>query len=377
MLETLDNIEWNQLSHAYGPAQDVPELLRALLSEETTVREEAFRGLFSTIWHQGTVYEATAHAVPFLLELLESAQSYEKPQILVLLQCIATGSSYLEVHEPYDRVPEKYRDEEFLSKAEQERRWVRAARAAVGDGTPLYERLLEHPNADTRAAAAHALSSFPEQAGVTLSALLARLQKERNSKVKASLLQSISALTGTGSAYRMLFENAARFETNPMVRTVAAMALARISPHSLLPEAVEMLVQAVPYPNPLDDLYAALPSSDGDICQEAHKALRSLRGEAARHAVPRLRALLPTTRETYIPPLVATLMELTFGEPDAQNPIHIAALTTEQEEILSEIVEADACWPPTRRQHPDVPDYLRDYGLPDTRQALMAALAAR
>lgn len=29
MLETLDSVDWNSIHHAYGPARDVPDLLRA------------------------------------------------------------------------------------------------------------------------------------------------------------------------------------------------------------------------------------------------------------------------------------------------------------------------------------------------------------
>ena len=34
MLEGLDAVEWAQLTHAYGAAVDVPELIRALTSSQ-------------------------------------------------------------------------------------------------------------------------------------------------------------------------------------------------------------------------------------------------------------------------------------------------------------------------------------------------------
>jgi hypothetical protein len=78
MLEGLDKIDWSKLSHAYGEATDVPEVLRALTSEDEGERLEAQSKLYGNLWHQGTVYEASAYAVPFFIELLESPKVTDK-----------------------------------------------------------------------------------------------------------------------------------------------------------------------------------------------------------------------------------------------------------------------------------------------------------
>ena len=70
MLEGLDTIDWSSLTHAHGPATDVPELLRSLLSKDADVRLQACAELHEKIWHQGTVYSASAAVVPFLFDLL-------------------------------------------------------------------------------------------------------------------------------------------------------------------------------------------------------------------------------------------------------------------------------------------------------------------
>lgn len=74
MLEGLDKIDWSQLHHAYGEASDVPILIRQLLSNDKTVIDNAIYELFGNIYHQHTVYEASAYAVPFLQELLNSPE---------------------------------------------------------------------------------------------------------------------------------------------------------------------------------------------------------------------------------------------------------------------------------------------------------------
>ena len=97
MLDGLDLIDWGSLSHAYGEASDVPEILRTLLSPDAAedAKPTSFTG---TSWHQGTVYSATAAAVPFLYELLAQPAVKGRSGIAHLLACVAAGRGYLEVH---------------------------------------------------------------------------------------------------------------------------------------------------------------------------------------------------------------------------------------------------------------------------------------
>jgi hypothetical protein len=48
MLEGLDAIHWAELLHAYGPATDVPDLIRSLLSDDPQLIEETLDSLHST-----------------------------------------------------------------------------------------------------------------------------------------------------------------------------------------------------------------------------------------------------------------------------------------------------------------------------------------
>jgi hypothetical protein len=68
-LAGLDEVPWADLEHAFGSAEDVPAMVRALLSEAAPDREAALEELRTTIWHQGTVYSATPPAVPFLVQI--------------------------------------------------------------------------------------------------------------------------------------------------------------------------------------------------------------------------------------------------------------------------------------------------------------------
>jgi hypothetical protein len=91
LLDGLDAIDWTQLSHAYGPATDVPDLLRALVDPETapeslrsnakrakhTIAEHVRSTLLNNVFHQGTVWSATPHVIPFLVEILRDGPDDE------------------------------------------------------------------------------------------------------------------------------------------------------------------------------------------------------------------------------------------------------------------------------------------------------------
>ncbi len=94
MLEEIQDIDWSRLSHAYGPAMDVPALLRALATPNEDEREAALDQLYSTIWHQGSVYDATAAAVPFLIEIAEGSLPPWRERLVDFLGEIAWSTTY-------------------------------------------------------------------------------------------------------------------------------------------------------------------------------------------------------------------------------------------------------------------------------------------
>ncbi|GLW75086.1 hypothetical protein Kpho02_73830 [Kitasatospora phosalacinea] len=59
-------VDWSALEHAYGPAEDLPELLAGLYGQDAAAVEEAQYELVSAVCHQGSVYSASAATVPYL-----------------------------------------------------------------------------------------------------------------------------------------------------------------------------------------------------------------------------------------------------------------------------------------------------------------------
>ncbi|MEI6569393.1 MAG: hypothetical protein WCR20_22130 [Verrucomicrobiota bacterium] len=80
LFKNLDAIAWDRLAHAYGPAIEAPQWIRALASEDEEVRNEAVNGfLHSAICHQYSVYSATPFVIPFVITLLQQPNIRERP----------------------------------------------------------------------------------------------------------------------------------------------------------------------------------------------------------------------------------------------------------------------------------------------------------
>lgn len=74
-LIALDDRHWAELQHAYGAADDIPELLANLnipkseRSEDDPI-EDTWEELWSSLCHQGDVYSASFAAVPHIVRTL-------------------------------------------------------------------------------------------------------------------------------------------------------------------------------------------------------------------------------------------------------------------------------------------------------------------
>jgi len=137
MSDNLNAIDWSNITHAYGRATDLPATLRALAFGNGEECDRALWELHGNIWHQGTVYEATAYAVPFLLDLVKINHA-RSAEILSLLALIASGSSHLERHGNLLKMSEAIYD----AKLTQELEWVTQAKKAVAAGSPLFIELM-------------------------------------------------------------------------------------------------------------------------------------------------------------------------------------------------------------------------------------------
>ena len=200
MFGGIDDIDWSSLTHAYGPADDVPGLLRSLNSPNEKTRKDAIYELFGNIWHQGTVYEATIYAVPYLIELLASPEAEDKSVIACLLASIADGYGYLEVHAQPASFEADWQSilakqgKDLQTEMADESATTNRVREAAKISLPVITPFLSDSDPETRGSVALALSRFPEFADVNLPLLVNALDKETESETLNAIREAIDRL---------------------------------------------------------------------------------------------------------------------------------------------------------------------------------------
>jgi tetratricopeptide (TPR) repeat protein len=339
VLETLDHVNWASLRHAYGSAVDTPRWLHGLASDQAEVRENARKEVWASVLHQGSIYPATPHVVPFLLELLRAEGVADKVELLYLLHGCATGYSHL--NSIAIRRDESNRCIWDRPGFEEERRKeveaVAAAARAVADATPTYAGLLSHPDAGLRSAAARVLgwcvARFPEAEQV----LAMAIPREKDAAVKAVLLD----------AYRQLYQSAPpetaaspeaflvaffREPTEaPVVRAVAALAVLGLPGGRRTPEALEVLRQVLPEAeapferlprDPARPLAKTLLAELADCLRGQTETLLPFLIDLARHPVASVRAdalhnlARLTQRQRDLLPRTAPVLAAAVVDPD-------------------------------------------------------------
>src|SRR5689334_20458210 len=126
MFETLDEVDWGALNDAYGPAVATPGRIRKLASPKKRLRDRALDELFFTIYHQGTIYDSSVAAIPFLLEIVAATKVVDRTPTLELLQALSTGCSYHEAHASSFFNREKSKSPEWQKEVQKENGWVTA-----------------------------------------------------------------------------------------------------------------------------------------------------------------------------------------------------------------------------------------------------------
>jgi hypothetical protein len=253
MLAGVDNVNWRALRHAYGLAEDVPSLLRLLLSDDPDVRADAFEQLFSNIWHQGTVYEASAYAVPFLLRMLSDERTPDRPGVLTLLSSLATGSSYLAVHhregdDVFDlRRSLARKGEDFDTALRTELGWVSAANEAVTKGVDLFFDLLEDADEDVdlQQQALATIAVLPGRRAESVARLGALLPATTDLRLRTGITRALHDLMDDSRASQQVFADLLRGDTPEAIRLIAAVALLTRARERAPDQAVTVVLDAL------------------------------------------------------------------------------------------------------------------------------------
>ncbi|MFB9238430.1 hypothetical protein ACFFWC_23350 [Plantactinospora siamensis] len=308
-----DAVDWESVQHAYGPAVEVPDLLRRLRSRDRDARRRAYQGLFGLLVHQGARYEASAAAAPFLIEIVADPKAPDRFAACQLLAAVAVGdeSSWLIDRHDVANARREVERQAHLTRAQLEQeqadwaaagstdhvrrarerrnqfsdveadrdaaRWQVAAYDAVRAGIPAYLAALASTEIPLRLHAAHLLAWFPEERQSTTPALAGLIATEPEPLVAATASVSAGLCGRVGDPGLVGALSGRRASDNRGERWSAVLGLARLVPRpdrALIEELYECLFGAVgPVPH--------WPFLDGDMATFAALTVRDLDPVAA------------------------------------------------------------------------------------------------
>ena len=429
MLASLDTIDWADLTHAYGRAKDVPDQIRALRSPDPGIRDKALHSLYGNIFHQGTRFEASAYAVPFLLELVADPETPDRVAVLGLLTQLAIGygeqllpSGYpldghrataaggdllLAAGKEFADDDEEDDDEEddwgedlglfqYLQTLEPEDEgllfayFALKAYDAVGAGLPMFRGLLADEDASLRAAAAYALAWYPEERAASLPPLL-RAAIDEEPAVAATALVAIGLLGGpSGVAPSAERAPETARDTRPDAGadtavdagadTAAVLGAALDDPRDVVrwgaaiaqsrlrgPAAGDRVADELLGWIARDDAsYEAIPFNDGDLRGYAALALRELGDAHADALFAALLARLPALSGIQALPVAVVALRIAYPEPlPAGTPF--TTLDDRQRRLLRVLADSRGVW-----ELGNFMEFVTHYGLPRSREDMAA-----
>ncbi|MFE3016042.1 PBS lyase [Streptomyces sp. NPDC059256] len=178
MFGGIDEVDWAALEHAYGPADDVPELLHGLTSQDPQEREAALDGMYGAVHHQGDVYDSTLACIPFLLELVSDPSVQDRGGIVELLTSI--GGIDLDGDDELD--PD---DAEFEYAAN-----YAMAASAVTASADVFLALVDSDDRGVRLTAPLALATLHGEPELVLGLLRERLKIEQDPEVRFACVEA-------------------------------------------------------------------------------------------------------------------------------------------------------------------------------------------
>ncbi|MFC8790094.1 HEAT repeat domain-containing protein [Streptomyces cinereoruber] len=233
MLTGIEEVDWASLGHAYGPADDVPELLRGLASADPAEREAALDGMYGAVHHQGDVYDSTLACIPFLLELVADPGVQDRGCIVELL----TSIGGIELDDEEEMTEHPCDDGEFIPAAN-----YAMAAAAIAAGSDVFLGLVADPDPEVRLAAPCALASLHPEPSLVLTLLRERLTVERDTEVRLALVAAVGQIALRHASLRAETVDwlgwLARAAQDPGLRLAALAQQARCAPGEISDDVV-------------------------------------------------------------------------------------------------------------------------------------------
>ncbi|WP_394850998.1 hypothetical protein LZC95_14455 [Pendulispora brunnea] len=228
MLDDLDKVDWNAVEHAYGPAGNIPALIRSAAGNDAVASKKAWDELWYYLFHQGTRFTASVAAIPFLLEIVGHPRTLRRRDGIMLLVHLAIGY-------PESALGSEGYTEAFI--AQQTSEWIASTPEAtevaqcelhcyraVSRGVPIFVSRLNARSSPIRTRAAFACAWFFDHASMSVPAIRKQVARETNDASRASMLLALSYLNAITEAD---VGDALAAQHPPLLRRAAAVALAR------------------------------------------------------------------------------------------------------------------------------------------------------
>lgn len=332
MLERLDDVPWADIEHAYGPAEDVPGLLRGLIAPDERAREKALSDLYGNAFHQGTRFPAAPHVIPFLIEIAASPAIPGRGALLGYWGHLIAGYFSVQERPTWGDGERAYSCGE-PQEADDGDSYAQVLHRVYRESLPghrLLLGLLDDEDFAVRAGAAWVLACLPTVGRKSISALEARVGVEPSGHVRAAIAFALGELGAARPLRRMLAD-----DPSDAARCMAACELARLEPEDV---PIEPLLRFAS--GPIEG-YPDIPGAGGKSTGDAAFAISLLPHEARQAAIPALCAQLGRSRSFDIIPLVRSLLSAAFPPRDAP----LDTLTDLQRDVLERLVATATPWP--------------------------------
>jgi hypothetical protein len=147
---------------------------------------------------------------------------------------------------------------------------------AVSYGFATYLRLLQSPDAELRASAAHVLCRCQSHTIDVVPAMKQSFFAEKTSLVRASLLLSLGSLLEKDEETEFFFESILQDAEDPLVQISAAMGCAFAMREQIGQEILSVLIKSYELPSTVKEQFDELPFADANFDALVSTSLRSI-----------------------------------------------------------------------------------------------------
>ncbi|TFG17438.1 MAG: HEAT repeat domain-containing protein [Promethearchaeota archaeon] len=389
MFEGLDDVDWDNLEHAYGKASDVPILLKDLISKDPETRENALWELYGNIYHQGTRYEATVYAIPFIFQVIRAPTTPQKADLIRFTVDLALG--YPEAFLPKGPNVEDWMDDVAYLKIELEEEdngnkdyldWYKHIDAyidcykAVLKEVPTYIQFVKDTDENIRLNAIFALAWFREEAKTSITKIRELLKKEENPILIASILITLSMLGAylNDISDRNIFKQYIDGEYSFLIKISAAIGMINILQENTEKETLDFLISNLEKLSQLETSPGSFPWNDGDLVGYVADVLKFFGVESPEIIVPAFCNILKKLTGFRAFNLINALFWIVFPDIPDGDQWTLKELNKYQKQVLRVIAGNINIWESEELDYENLSLLLKDFKLPSTLEGLKKLL---